>query len=83
MRASSSISREAIGTNGSIPDSSSRSSLASAGMSSADSGGMTSRPASSSRTAPTSFGEALASVSSRSSGAWWSSSLTCSIASAA
>jgi hypothetical protein len=44
VRASSSISSEAIGTNGSIEASSSRSALASAGMSSADSGGITSFP---------------------------------------
>ena len=55
VRASSSISSEAIGTNGSIEESSSRSALASAGMSSADSGGITSFPLSPA-TEPTSFG---------------------------
>lgn len=83
VRAFSSISSEAIGTNGSIEASSSRSALASAGMSSAESGGITSFPSLSRRIAPTSPGELFASVSSRSVRARCSSSFTWAMASAA
>lgn len=83
VRTSSSISSEAIGANGSIPDSSALSSLASPGTSSADSGGITNLSSSSSRTAPVSSGSAWAKVASRSASAACSSALPCSIASAA
>ena len=81
--ASSSISSEAIGANGSIPASSSLSSLASAGTSSAVSGGITSLSSASSRTVPVSSGSAPARVFSSSASAAWSSSLPCASASAA
>ena len=83
MRASSSISSEAIGANGSIAASSSLSSLASAGMSSAVSFGMTSLSSPSSRTVPVSPGSASARVHSSPASAAWSSSLPWAIASAA
>ena len=83
VRAFSSISSEAIGANGSIPASSSLSSLASAGTSSAVSFGMTSLSSPSSRTVPVSSGSAPARVLSSSASAAWSSSLPWAIASAA
>jgi hypothetical protein len=75
VRWSSSISSEAIGANGSIPASSSLSSLASAGTSSAVSFGITSLSSSSRRTAPVSPGSAPARVFSSSASAACSSSL--------
>jgi hypothetical protein len=81
--ASSSMSSEAIGANGSMPASSSLSVLASAGMSSADSGGTTRWSSSSRRTVPVSSADVFASVCSSSSRAACSSSLPCCSAAAA
>ena len=83
VRRSSSISREAIGANGSIPASSALSSLASAGTSSAVSLGMTRWSSSSRRTVPVSPGSAPARVFSSSASAARSSSLPWAMASAA
>ena len=83
VRASSSISSEAIGANGSIPASSSFSSLASDGMSSAGSGGTTRWSSPSSRTVPRSPGGESARTDSSSASAACSSSFPCSRACAA